>query len=1050
MDTPTARLLEALSDTYVVERELGGGGMSRTFVAVEQALQRQVVIKVLSPELLAGLSVERFRREVLLAARLQHPHIVPVLAAGDVQGLPWFSMPYVVGDSLRQRLTRGALPIAEAVTVLRDVARALAFAHAAGVVHRDIKPDNILLAAGSATVTDFGIAKAVSAARTSRDEASTMLTQAGMSIGTPAYMAPEQAMGDPDTDHRADLYSFGCLAFELLAGRPPFTSAAPSKLIAQHMTEPAADVRTLRPDAPPMLADLIAVCLRKEPNDRPQHADDLVHALDATASGEGNLPAALAGPRLRMTRALGTWAAATAGLVITAWGATNAIGLPDWTLPSAIGVGLAGLPVVLASVWAQTTARRAFANNTLTPGGTPAQAGTMQTLALKASPVLQWTRVRRYGVIAGAGFALFVAGFMVTRALGIGPAASLKGTGAFGDKETLVVADFRSTADSTLGSTVAEALRTDLAQSRALKVLSRQTLDELLRLMQKPGRSLGFDVAREIATREGAKAVLDGEIVRLGAGYVVSARLVSAREGNELATFRRTADSEADLLAAVGDLARDVRGKAGESLKAIRGSSPLERVTTASLPALRKYVEGSEAASSGDNERGLVLLGEAVKIDTAFAMAWRRLSTVLGNEGREIQRATDALETAMRHRDRLTELERAQLEGIYYQNGPHPDYAKALAAYDDALRIDSLNSAALNNSGILFQLMGRPAEAITRYEAATRIPRPYFGSFTNLAQELIFAGRGSEVAPVMVRARTLFGASPSAWEFDWSDRIAATDFAGADSVALATLQRLRTGRTAGSAARRLAVSAFVQGRIADGSRWLTFRDELSLRESGSPTDRFRLVLDTLGALALRPGSAAAFRGMAARVLSMPLLDSVPKVERNWGFIVNLATHVGDAATLRRALDGFARDVAPRTPDSALAATAAKGYLAIVEQRWPDAIRAIEAGMAGHVGDRGWDETLLARAHDAAGRLDSAVVLLEQVTRGIPATDAYDAILAADNLDRLGAMYESQGQWRKAYDATERYIAIRRNADPEHQPALRAARARLERVRAKVG
>ena len=229
--------------------------MSRTYVAMEQSLSRRVVVKVLSPELAAGVSVDRFKREILLAARMQHPHVVPVLSSGDASGLPWFTMPFVEGESLRARLGRGPLPTGEAVAALRDVARALAFAHARGVVHRDIKPDNVLLSEGSATVTDFGIAKAISAARTGGGGET--LTMAGTSIGTPAYMAPEQAAGDPNIDHRSDIYAFGCMAYEVLTGRPPFTGQSPAKLLGAHLGEKPRDVRELRADTPEPMAMLV-------------------------------------------------------------------------------------------------------------------------------------------------------------------------------------------------------------------------------------------------------------------------------------------------------------------------------------------------------------------------------------------------------------------------------------------------------------------------------------------------------------------------------------------------------------------------------------------------------------------------------------------------------------------------------------------------------------------------------------------------------------------------------------------------------------------------
>ncbi len=257
------QLQRTLGSAYTLEHELGGGGMSRVFVAEDTSLRRKVVVKVLPPELVAGVNVERFNREILVAAKLQHPHIVPVLAAAEMDGLPYYTMPFVEGESLRVRLARtNALSITDAVGVLRDVAKALAYAHERGIVHRDIKPDNVLVTGGSATVTDFGIAKAISASRTAAPGST--LTQVGTSIGTPAYMSPEQAAGDPDTDHRADIYSFGCVAYELLAGRPPFVESSPRKLLAAQMGERPKPIAELRPDTPANLADLTMRCLEKD------------------------------------------------------------------------------------------------------------------------------------------------------------------------------------------------------------------------------------------------------------------------------------------------------------------------------------------------------------------------------------------------------------------------------------------------------------------------------------------------------------------------------------------------------------------------------------------------------------------------------------------------------------------------------------------------------------------------------------------------------------------------------------------------------------------
>ena len=319
------RLQQALGDAYVVERELGGGGMSRVFVAEESALGRQVVVKVLRPELAEGLSAERFKREVRLAARLQHPHIVPLLAAGALPGgVLYYTMPYIEGDSLRARLEReGALPIATATRVARDIASALSYAHRQAVVHRDIKPENVLLSDGPAMVADFGIAKAISLSAADAADGdvrrSSTLTAAGTSLGTPAYMAPEQAAGDV-VDHRADLYALGVVAYEMLAGRPPFDGRTAQQLLAAHATESPEPIGRRRPAVPPALGALVMRLLEKQPGDRPQTADEVLRALDtvtdtaATDARDTPVPMRRRVP----TWALGVAAAAIAGAALGA------------------------------------------------------------------------------------------------------------------------------------------------------------------------------------------------------------------------------------------------------------------------------------------------------------------------------------------------------------------------------------------------------------------------------------------------------------------------------------------------------------------------------------------------------------------------------------------------------------------------------------------------------------------------------------------------------------------------------------------------------------
>jgi serine/threonine protein kinase len=273
-DVP-APLADALRDRYALERELGRGGMATVYLATDLRHKRRVALKVLDPAIGALLGRERFLREIETAAQLQHPHILPVHDSGDAAGLLWYTMPFVEGESLRDRLRRDRrLPVAEAVRLGREIAGALDHAHRKGVIHRDIKPENILLSDGQALVADFGIA------RTSTPGGET-LTQTGFSLGTPAYMSPEQAMGDRAVDGRSDQYALGCLIFELAAGQPPYTGATSQAVVARHLTDPVPALSAVRPDVPAGVSAAVQRAMTKTPDERFPTAGAFGEALGA-------------------------------------------------------------------------------------------------------------------------------------------------------------------------------------------------------------------------------------------------------------------------------------------------------------------------------------------------------------------------------------------------------------------------------------------------------------------------------------------------------------------------------------------------------------------------------------------------------------------------------------------------------------------------------------------------------------------------------------------------------------------------------------------------
>ena len=375
--------------------------MSRVFLAEEIRLGRQVVLKLLPPETGAAVNVERFEREIQLAARLQHPHIVPLLTAGASGDLLYYVMPYISGESLRVKLAReGELPIAETVRILREVVDALAYAHRNGVVHRDIKPDNILLSEGHAVVTDFGVAKAVSASSGGES-----LTSLGVALGTPTYMAPEQAAADPHVDHRADIYAVGALAYEMLAGRPPFLAPTPQAMLAAQITQTPEPVVQQRRSVPPTLNAVVMRCLEKRPADRWQSAAELVPQLDAMSTpSSGTMPVSpplivstgteKAIRRGHPARVAAMFVVVSLFVLLGVWGLVQRLGLPAWVFSGAILLLVLGLPIMLLTGVYER--RRAVAR---TNGDTRAAPGQWLT----------WRRALMGGALAFGGLAAIAA-----------------------------------------------------------------------------------------------------------------------------------------------------------------------------------------------------------------------------------------------------------------------------------------------------------------------------------------------------------------------------------------------------------------------------------------------------------------------------------------------------------------------------------------------------------------------------------------------------------------------------------------------------------------
>jgi eukaryotic-like serine/threonine-protein kinase len=1040
-----SRLDATLGETYRIERELGGGGMSRVFVADETALARKVVIKVLPPEMAAGVNEDRFRREIHLAARLQHPHIVPLLSAGSADDMLYYVMPYVGGESLRGKLSRdGALPVSEAVRIFRDVIDALACAHDEGIVHRDIKPDNVLLSRGHAVVTDFGVAKAIAggdsghADERARSRAS--LTSLGLALGTPAYMAPEQASADPHVDHRADIYAVGVLAYEMLVGRPPFLGPTPQATLMAHMTQSPERPSTYRPTIPAALENVIMRCLEKHAADRWQSASELLPYLDALSTPTTGLPPTTAATpqissgteaalrRAHPVRVAGLFAGGALAVLGISWLLVQELGLPSWVLPAAVALLLVGLPIMM--ITARRERERMIARST---GAHPVDPGGL------AGRLFTWRGSLAGGALALGSLALGTGAFMALRAAGVGPFATLVSAGVLRERDPLVLADFANrTTDSTLGTSITEAIRIDLTRSPVVRLLEPNTVVTTLRLMQRDP-SLGLDeaAAREVAQREGAKAVVAGEVAPLGSGYVLSVRLVSATDSTTLVAERETASDAAGIIAAVERLSQKLRERIGESLRTIRGGEPLERVTTQSLPALRAYSEGSRAFIQGFMNDALQRLSEAVALDSNFGMAWRRIGVALSNTQADRARMIDALEHAYRLQDRMPPLEAAHAVAFYH-SAVTRDRSRATEAYERLVARWPDDGTALNNLANQYLRESRfgEAEPVIRRAVATQPTNVIYNR--NLLDVLIGQKRFTEAESAYAEmsrrlpanaARVRFG-SALAREQGQFDR----------ALVLSDSSTGPLGRGVEFPGYVIHAELFrLLGRFREAQRIDTRAMEWIERRSVSLwwTQGLNEAID-LGSVFDRPD--AAVRRIDA-LLQRHALDSMPPASRPYGQIIVALVRAGRLDRAQALASEYERVVPREIRDTDGNFYLGKAHLLLARGDAKGAIDAFRRArdLLGCRECTAFDE---ARAFERMSQPDSAILKYEQVTNSgdIDSDTRHFTMVAA--LRRLGELYESRGDRAKAVDYYGRFVDLWKNADPELQPLVADVRRHM--------
>ncbi len=1009
------RLTAALAERYTVIRELGHGGMATVYLAEDVKHRRNVAVKVLKSELAAALGPERFLREIEIAARLDHPHILPLYDSGDADGFLYYVMPYVEGESLRDRLDRERqLPLEDALQIAREVADALSYAHSRDVVHRDIKPENIMLAGGHARVADFGIARAISAAGGER------LTQTGMSIGTPLYMSPEQAAGSMELDGRSDLYSLGCVLFEMLAGQTPFTGSLES-MVHQHLTADPPNITTIRPAVPAEVAAALMRVLSKTPADRFSPAAQFAEALRPVVPVTAAAPAS----GVAVSPALAAGAFGVVGLMVlgAVYLLVTQVGLPMWVLGGTVALLLLGLPMTVAT----GIAERARADGTARGG------------------LLTWRRTLVGGGVAFGALALGTTGFAVTRALGIGPAATLVSSGEMGERERLILADFENrTGDSTNGTTVTELMRIGLSRSTAISTMDPLQLDRTLALMrQDVSGGITPEIALAAAERDGLKGIISGEITTVGSGLMISARLVST-DGEVLLAETEQAASADDLVAGVDRISVRMRERFGESLKHIRQGQPLERVTTGSMRAMRVFTQGLDAWNQGDQTRALQLLEEAIAEDSMFAMAYRKMAIILSNEGEQRARAVEAATRAYEFRDRLTERERYIVTAAYH-TVVTGNRDQQISAYRTVLDLYPDDTYALNNLGVIYGQLRDFSRAAGLYGQALAVDPTLRLHYSNLSGSL---ARQKQWDTARVIAELFEERFPTNPEVKLAYVLNAAYEKNFDS-AQALVEGLLGDQRGTVFWEAIAYEWWghldaLQGKLVAARRHWQRAFDISSERGVYGAYLMRMARRAIVERLLLDDPDRAVQLLDDALAQHPLED-MPALDRPYSRLAFAYAAAGRPDRAAALLADFAaNDEADHSANAELWVAGARGVIALDEGRNQDAVvafRQFDDGNECATCAYPW----LARAYDRLGEEDSVRVLYERFV-DMPSADLwYDGGHLALSYERLGEAYEHRGQTDKAIEYYNRLVTLWDDADPELQSWVDAARGALARL-----